>query len=57
MPRPAASLLLINDLVSSTILQVVLGPPSAVSKDEMIGTLSTHVSELIAASSEREAGK
>jgi AcrR family transcriptional regulator len=57
MPRPAASLLLINNLVSSTILQVVLGPPSAVSKDEMIGTLSSHVSELIAVSSERVAGK
>jgi AcrR family transcriptional regulator len=57
MPRPAASLLLINNLVSSTILQVVLGPPSAVSKDEMIGTLGARVSELIAASSERPAAK
>jgi len=53
MPRPAATLLLINNLVSSTIMQVVLGPPEGVSKAEMIGTLSAHVGELIAASAGR----
>jgi AcrR family transcriptional regulator len=57
MPRPAASLLLINNLVSSTILQAVLEPPSEVSKDEMIGALGTHVSDLLAASRQREADK
>jgi len=62
--QPSAALLLINNLVSTTILQVVLGAGEGegeggtrdmlaaahgVSKAELIELLSAHVSELIAA--------
>lgn len=47
LQRPAAALTLINNLVSSTILQVILDLPEGVSKDEMIAALSAHVGALL----------
>jgi AcrR family transcriptional regulator len=46
MPEPAAALFLINNLVSTTILQILLEPPSGVSKEDVIRMLSAHVSDL-----------
>ena len=53
MQRPAASLLLINNLVSTTIMQLVLDPPGGISQAELIGALSAHVNELLLASGSR----
>lgn len=47
LSRPAASLLLINNLVSSTLLQLVLDPPLGVSKDDVLYTLTAQVRELL----------
>jgi AcrR family transcriptional regulator len=59
--QPSASLLLINNLVATTVMQVVLGPAErgdprdtldafhGVTKAELIEMLGAHVSELIAA--------
>jgi AcrR family transcriptional regulator len=58
--QPSAALLLINNLVATTIMQVVLGPGEGASRDvldaahggvskaELIEMLSAHVSELLA---------
>ena len=46
--RPAEALLLINNLVSTTIIQIVLEPPAGVSKQDLIRMLSSHVREIVA---------
>jgi len=51
MQRSSAALVLVNNLVSTTILQLVLEPPAGIAKDEMIGLLSAHVAEILTAGS------
>lgn len=46
--QPSVALILINNLVATTILQVVLEPPNGTSRAELIATLSAHVKGLIA---------
>lgn len=48
MAKPAEALLLVNNLVSTTILQILLEPPENVSKDDVIRMLIAHVSALLA---------
>lgn len=43
VPPSQASLLLINNLVSSTLLQLLLDPPEDVSRDEVLDALSLRV--------------
>jgi AcrR family transcriptional regulator len=45
--QPSVALTLINNLVATTILQVVLAPPSGTNRTELIATLSAHVTRLI----------
>jgi AcrR family transcriptional regulator len=47
LAQPMASLFLVNNLVSTTVLQILLEPPDNVTKDEMIRMLAAHVVELI----------
>jgi len=48
LAQPAAALTLINNLVATTILQVVLEPPaSAEAKAELIAMLTTHVKGML----------
>lgn len=47
LPRPEAALMLINNLVSTTVLQVVLDPRPGTSKAEIIELLTGHVKGLL----------
>lgn len=47
LPQPTASLMMINNLVSTTVLQVVLDPPAGTTKAELIALLTSHVKGLL----------
>lgn len=47
LPQPTAALMLINNLVSTTVLQVVLDPPAGSTKAELIAMLTSHVKGLL----------
>jgi len=47
LPQPTAALMLINNLVSTTVLQVVLAPPEGSTKAELIAMLTAHVKGLL----------
>jgi AcrR family transcriptional regulator len=48
LPQPTAALMLINNLVSTTVLQVVLAPPSGATQKEIIAMLSAQVRTMLA---------
>lgn len=50
MARPGESLLMVNNLVASTMLQIVLSPIEPEDADDMIQTLADRVNDLIASS-------
>jgi AcrR family transcriptional regulator len=47
LPQPTAALMLINNLVSTTVLQVVLAPPPGATKAEVIAMLSAQVRTML----------
>lgn len=47
LPQPTAALMLINNLVSTTVLQVVLAPPEGSTKAELIAMLTAHVKGIL----------
>ena len=47
LPQPPAALMLINNLVSTTVLQVVLAPPEGSTKAELIAMLTAHVKGIL----------
>jgi AcrR family transcriptional regulator len=51
LPQPTVALMLINNLVSTTVLQVVLDPPAGSTKAELIAMLTSHVKGLLDPSS------
>lgn len=47
LQQPRASLLLINNMVSSTLLQLVIDPPLGLSNDDILQSLTTQVRSLL----------
>lgn len=50
LPQSTAALTLINNLVSTTMLQIVLAPPAGATKAEVIGMLTTQVRSMLGSS-------
>jgi AcrR family transcriptional regulator len=50
LPRPTAALTLINNLVSTTVLQIVLAPPAGATKAEVIAMLTSQVRSMLGSS-------
>ncbi len=47
LSQPMAALFLVNNLVSTTIIQILLEPPDDVAKEDVMRMLAAHVAELI----------
>jgi AcrR family transcriptional regulator len=54
LPQPTAALTLINNLVSTTVLQTVLDPPAGATRSELIALLTTHVKGLLESPAPRQ---